>query len=247
MPRYANDSRSWRQWFAAGFVAFLVLTLIGLVESEETGTGSGAGVAPVKAATVIPPRLVIVSPLYVAEIDPETRLLRSMVFEVRREHLLRPIPDAVRRDWWQARGADAYSLESDDYTRSPYHRGHVRPLLLSAGSDHWPDVNLSAVIVPEFPRVNYPLIAGVEEHIAELVERRGTVTVVVDCRYEEPRPALPEADEPHTVPSSIVYTILPTDAEPERYEFPNIPEPPFADFRRYRLAPRSANPDPQTP
>lgn len=244
MRRYSQDPRLWRQWFALGFAAFLLLTLIGLVESEDSTEPTEADTGPIKSATVIPPRLVIVSPLYYAEIDPETRALRSMVFEVERSHLLRPIPDAVRRDWWQARGADAYSLESDDYTRSPYHRGHVRPLLLSAGSRHWPDVNLTAVILPEFPRVNYPLIAGVEEHIAHLVDKRGRVTVIVDARYEEPRPPLPEADEPHTVPSSIVYTIFPADGIPERYEFPNVADPPFSDFRRYQ---RSPTPDPQTP
>lgn len=183
-------------------------------------------------------RQTVVSPLYWAEIDCERRMLKQMVYVVKSSDIVRPVPVNVERNWWQHEASKPFTLEDEDYRRSQYQRGHVRPILLSSGRPEWEDVNCTAVIVPQWPKVNSPLISGLEEHIAELASEHGQVTVIVDCRFESGvMVQLPESDEECEVPSGFAYTLMWRSGrlhQRERFEIPNIETPPSTEFAFFK-------------
>lgn len=192
-----------------------------------------------RTVTVSAPIQRIVSPLYFAEIDCEKRMLRQMVYVVRATDVVRPVPNHIEREWWQHERAEPFALEDSDYNGSGYQRGHVRPILLSSGRKEWADVNCTAVIVPQWPLVNSPIISGIEDHIADLSKKVGQVTVIVDVRFSDgPMVKLPEADEPCEVPSGFKYAVLWREGKrnrDEQYEVPNVETPPSLDWRDYEV------------
>lgn len=144
----------------------------------------------------------IESPLYTAYVDTEHKLCRRIDYTVKSHHL---------GDVGDRRGFNDYTprpratLEKDDYYGSGYDRGHLRAISLSAGSDHWDDVNNMAVIVPMAPEVNREKFRSLERRVEELAEFT-SVNVSVVCEYDDDV-QMPNADETHRVPSRFVVMI----------------------------------------
>lgn len=183
---------------------------------------------------VIGSRLVeISSPLYLAVLDADRRMLRSIEYVVRGEDVA--AGEETKRDFYTPTELRDECLESADYTASAFDQGHTRALLLSAGSAHWRDVNCMAVIVPQAHRLNQQTIRNLEAHIADLAKTHGQVRVQVECLFSAGfQGRLPQSDEPCQIPAAFLYRLR-IGAIEESYLFPNAGEV-ESDPQRYRIA-----------
>jgi len=110
-----------------------------------------------------------------------------------------------RTDPWLA--ADA-TLETnrDDYRGAAtllYDRGHLVPLASFKGSLNASQVNYYSVIAPQRRALNRGPWLDLENAVRDLVWSEGSVYVIVGPLYEKKMAPLPNADEPHRVPSGF--------------------------------------------
>ncbi|MFW5643270.1 MAG: DNA/RNA non-specific endonuclease [Alkalispirochaeta sp.] len=90
------------------------------------------------------------------------------------------------------------------YRAYRYDRGHLAPLGSFVGSPAASSVNYYSNIVPQTAQLNRGPWRILEETVRELVLGYHEVFVVVGTLYDGPAmPALPEADEEHTVPTGF--------------------------------------------
>lgn len=154
--------------------------------------------------TILPSgEIEIVEPLYTLRVDPAKHMATRIEYTVRGEDV-RP---QSTRNWYTPEDLQPYVLESDDYTGSVYDRGHLRPLALSGGSEHWKCVNNTAAIVPQVRAINRGKIRLIEELIGELATEHGRADVTIEIEFEPGKLQLQRADEPHEVPSAFVYRV----------------------------------------
>ena len=112
-----------------------------------------------------------------------------------------------RNDPWLDEGEtlEGSPRKKDDYKGSGqalgYDRGHQAPLGSFKGSRYASQVNYYSNITPQKKGLNQGPWRILEEKIRGLVDRYGRVWVMTGPLYERDMPALPNADEPHKVPS----------------------------------------------
>ncbi len=102
-------------------------------------------------------------------------------------------------------GPDDYAGAFGDHD---YQRGHLAPLASFKGSASASEVNYFSNIVPQKAALNGGPWAALEEAVRDFVRGWQTVWVVTGPLYEADMPALPEADEPHIVPSGFGKVVL---------------------------------------
>lgn len=98
------------------------------------------------------------------------------------------------------RGANSSSLEAD--------KGHQAPLASFAGSRYWPELNYLSNITPQDKDLNQGPWKDLEEAVRDATGYRNSIFVITGPIYEGTDRQLPNADEPHKVPSGyfkIVY------------------------------------------
>lgn len=122
-----------------------------------------------------------------------------------------------RSDPWLA---DAETLETgaeDDYEGAfqdrDYDRGHLAPLATFAGSVYASQTNYLSNIVPQKKGLNRGPWRILEEKVREQVEKGRVIWVMTGPLYERDMPPLPNADEPHKVPSGYWKIILRQDPQ----------------------------------
>jgi endonuclease G, mitochondrial len=156
----------------------------------------------VGASNVDPPRVasgnvLLITPLYVASLNPETKLADWVQYTLTPGLL--DTGNVLSRNW--RTGLNAIALESADYDNSGYDRGHLVPLASVAASPYAAWANRMEVVAPQTPQLNRGVWLKLEDHARELVAEHGEVTAQAGTLYEDPAPPLAEADEPHQVPS----------------------------------------------
>jgi len=81
-------------------------------------------------------------------------------------------------------------------------RGHQAPLASFTGAPDWETTNYLSNITPQKSALNQGPWKALEDAVRTLAKSEaGTVYVLTGPLYERPMPPLPEADEPHRVPS----------------------------------------------
>ncbi|KKJ01146.1 DNA/RNA non-specific endonuclease [Prochlorothrix hollandica] len=111
-----------------------------------------------------------------------------------------------KRDWQADPDLDpAVTLEPEDY-RGAHEalgtdRGHLAPLASFRGAN-WIQVNYLSNITPQRSQLNQGVWQELEQQVRDWA-RQGTVYVITGTAYLKPEPPLPQADEPHVVPSGF--------------------------------------------
>jgi endonuclease G, mitochondrial len=100
--------------------------------------------------------------------------------------------------------ADA-TLEPEDYASANEQlgtdRGHQAPLASFTGTGNWPATNFLSNITPQQAELNQGTWERLESAERRLAREGITVFTLTGPLYERDMPPLPEADEPHRVPS----------------------------------------------
>lgn len=96
------------------------------------------------------------------------------------------------------------TLEPADYkgahAKLKTDRGHQAPLASFKGTDYWHQTNYLSNITPQHKDLNQGPWKKVEDHVRELATEK-PIYVITGPLYEREMEALPNADEPHRVPS----------------------------------------------
>ena len=178
--------------------------------------------------------VLLVSPLYVASLNPETKFVDWVLYTL--TPALSETENSLVRNWRTVLKDEA--LEDPDYVGSGYDRGHMIPLASVAASPFAWTVNRLEVIVPQRPDLNQGAWLRLEDHLRDLVRTTGTVRVWCGTLYKSAQPALPASDEPHRVPSHF-WLIAESTAGTEAYILPQD-APRDAPLDDYRLETQAA-------
>jgi len=111
-----------------------------------------------------------------------------------------------RADPWLNKEGTLEPSRPDDYKGAnakpfEYDRGHQAPLAAFKGSRHASQANYLSNITPQKKELNQGPWRILEGKIRNFVKRGGTLWVVTGPIYKEHMVPLPNADEPHIVPS----------------------------------------------
>ncbi|MEL6439118.1 MAG: DNA/RNA non-specific endonuclease [Cyanobacteria bacterium J06621_8] len=97
------------------------------------------------------------------------------------------------------------TLEPDDYdganARIQTTRGHQAPLGTFKGTDFWSQTNYLSNLTPQKGDLNGGVWLDLERRVRGIVNQCDVVYVMTGTLYERDMPQLPQADEPHTIPS----------------------------------------------
>jgi len=153
------------------------------------------------------PRDIIVRDCYAMLPDPETKFAAWVAYRLTPHEVIGTLD--LKRKW----RADPWlpadmTLEPgpDDYkgaSKLKYDRGHLAPLGSFKGSRFASQVNYYSNIVPQQSRLNQGPWRELETAVRDLVLQSGEVFVITGPLYEKDMPPLPNADEPHIVPSGF--------------------------------------------
>lgn len=122
-----------------------------------------------------------------------------------------------RNDSWlgQTETLEGKPSNQDDYKGAhsalKYDRGHQAPLASFKGSRFASQVNYYSNITPQKKDLNQGPWKRLEERVRGLVKRYQSVWVMTGPLYEREMPPLPNADEPHKVPSGYWKIIVVKD------------------------------------
>jgi endonuclease G len=99
---------------------------------------------------------------------------------------------------------ESAQLEPDDYRgigSIEYDRGHQAPLASFRGMN-WETTNYTTNITPQAAALNRGAWVALEKYERSLVTRHGEACIITGPYYQDSLPAkLPNADEPHQIPS----------------------------------------------
>ena len=153
----------------------------------------------------------VVRDAYALSSNDATRFADWVAFRLTAQEVVGTLPLARN---WRADGwlDDDERLEAADYDRAfavhRYQRGHLAPLGSFRGTLAAGDLNVLSNVAPQRQALNEGPWQRLEAAERALVLRRAAlprapVWVIVGTLYERPMPPLPEADEPHAVPSGF--------------------------------------------
>jgi len=112
---------------------------------------------------------------------------------------------------------DNETLEPPDYKNVgkllKSDRGHQAPLASFKGTKSWHETNYLSNITPQKSDLNQGVWVKLENKERELVKQVGTVYVITGPLYEKEMLSLPNADEPHKVPSGYWKIIIIPESE----------------------------------
>lgn len=141
--------------------------------------------------------------LYTLANNANTKFADWVAYVVREDD----IASGRERDWQPDPEIDeSDTLEEGDYrgahAQYGYEMGHQAPLQSFGGADAWEETNYLSNITPQIGNLNsgrWGALEGAERRLAQRLHR--PVYVLTGPLYERRMPALPNADEPHRVPS----------------------------------------------
>lgn len=153
------------------------------------------------------PREIIIRDSYAMLPDPETKFASWVAYRLTPHEVIGTLD--LKRKWradpW-LRQDMTLEPSPDDYkgaSKLGYDRGHLAPLGSFKGSRFASQVNYYSNIVPQQSKLNQGPWRVLETVIRELVLQTGEVFVLTGPLYEKDMPPLPNADEPHIVPSGF--------------------------------------------
>jgi endonuclease G len=128
---------------------------------------------------------------------------------------------------WKADPAlpDAETLEPEDYRSASvaqgYDRGHQAPLASFGGTDFAAETNYLSNITPQKAALNQGVWARLEDAERKLAKTPPypIVYVITGPLYERDMPGLPNADEPHRVPSGYWKVVALADGRAAAFIF----------------------------
>lgn len=123
--------------------------------------------------------------------------------------------NSIARNWLQA--LPEKTLEADDYRGPEYDIGHLTPLATFKASQYAFELNLLANCAPQTPNLNRGPWVRLEHHIRDLAKDAPAVDVAIGPLFESEMPPLPNADEPHQVPSHFWAVVTPKGGSTECY------------------------------
>lgn len=104
------------------------------------------------------------------------------------------------------------TLEPDDYKYAhkvlKVDRGHQAPLASFKGTDDWAETNYLSNITPQKSNLNQGPWAKIENKERNLVKKGNIVYVMTGSLFEREMDSLPQANEPHKIPSGYWKIIL---------------------------------------
>jgi endonuclease G len=112
--------------------------------------------------------------------------------------------------------SETLEARPDDYRDAPgqldIDRGHQAPLASFKGTYDWWETNYYSNITPQKSDLNQGPWKDLEESVRDLARAGSVVYVMTGPLYEGPTAPLPNADEPHTVPSGYwkIVAVQPT-------------------------------------
>lgn len=235
MRRIRQPEDTWTWTFL--LVAFIVITLLfvhvharGDVPEERVSFVDGDMELP----TVRDGNRLLISPIYVASLNPETKFADWVVYRL--TPAMSETENVLVRNWRTEHRGEA--LEDSDYNGSGYDRGHLVPLESVSGTRHAWHCNRLEVIAPQRPDLNRGPWLALERHVRQIVRERGEALVSCGTLYRETQDPLPDCDEPHRVPSHF-WLIVSSAAGEEAYVLPQR-SPREAPFEDYRLSDEAA-------
>lgn len=80
-------------------------------------------------------------------------------------------------------------------------RGHQAPLASFAGSRYWSELNHLSNITPQHKDLNQGSWLDLEAAVRNAVSYNRSLYVITGTLYTDDMPPLPNAEEPHTIPS----------------------------------------------
>jgi len=147
---------------------------------------------------------VIVRSIYTLSSNDITRFADWVAYHVTSDSI-----GPSRQRVWRSDPAlhDNETLEPEDY-RDAHRvlgtdRGHLVPLASFSGTAQWFQTNYLSNITPQSSSLNQGAWKRLESAVRTLAKRQGStgVYVLAGTIYEQLMPPLPDADEPHLVPS----------------------------------------------
>lgn len=161
--------------------------------------------------------------LYTLSNNRETKLADWVAYVVTSDM----VGEGQRRDWQVDPDLDATdTLEEGDYEGARaalgVDRGHQAPLASFTGSEYWPETNYLSNVTPQNSNLNQGRWARLEDAERDLAETEDSpVYVVTGPLYEHTMARLPNADEPHRVPSGYWKVIALPDGRATGFVFEN--------------------------
>ena len=142
--------------------------------------------------------------IYILSNNPATKFADWVAYRITAETI-----GSTRPRVWRADPAlpGTSTLEPADYTGAnaalQTDRGHQAPLASFTSTEYWEDTNYLSNITPQKSALNQGPWNRLEGAVRTLARRASVdaVFVMTGPLYESPQPRLPQADEPHLVPS----------------------------------------------
>lgn len=147
--------------------------------------------------------------VYALSNNPETKFADWVAYEVN----VLNFGDSPGRNWKvEPLLAENETLEESDYKDAhssalQADRGHQAPLASFSGSHYWSELNHLSNITPQHKDLNQGPWKDLEDAVRNAVEFRKPLYVITGPLYEDTMPQLPQADEPHKVPSGYFKVI----------------------------------------
>lgn len=148
----------------------------------------------------------VIRQIYALSSNDETKFADWVAYLVTRETI--GTSESLNRNWKKDPALeDEETLEPspDDYKGAnkaiKIDRGHFAPLASFAGTVFWRDTNYLSNISPQRSDLNQGSWLDLESAERELAWNKGDVWVLTGPLYEIDEDPLPNADEPHKVPS----------------------------------------------
>jgi len=154
---------------------------------------------------------VIFNHTYALSNNPKTKFADWVAYEVN----VLNFGDSPGRKW----GNDPLIDDNDSLKEPDYKgafkqlktdRGHQAPLASFAGHQHWAELNYLSNITPQKSALNQSSWLGLESAIRDAVGFRNSLYVITGTLYQEKEDTLPNANEPHVIPSAyfkVVYDL----------------------------------------
>ncbi len=153
----------------------------------------------------------IIRDVYALSSNDETKLADWVAYLLDKETVS---GDVKTRRKWQADPwlSEEETLEPDDYKKAhetlKVDRGHQAPLASFKGTKNWAETNFLSNITPQKSDLNQGPWLKLEEKVRNLVKADNIVYVMTGPFFVKCMPCLPNADEPHKVPSGYWKIII---------------------------------------
>lgn len=137
--------------------------------------------------------------LYVLSLDCKTKFAEWCTYRITPDMFA--TRNVLTRNWINVAPLDSCSLEFSDFLGNEYDTGHLVPLASVKASPYAFEANAMIAVAPQTPELNRGPWLELEIISREMSQEHGYVDVIVGPLFTSSMPKLPNADEPHRVPS----------------------------------------------